>query len=87
MTRGFFEIKIRRQIVPLLDHVLHIRSMSRIGEQRLFQVAGRDRCPHRQRKKIDRFFGCRAEQVSAEDSLAPFFYQYLESGSFLADPS
>src|SRR5207245_4595206 len=84
-SRGFFESRLQQSAIRLflfLDHVLHIRSMSRIGEQRLFQVAGRDRSPHRQRKKIDGFFGCRAEQVSAEDSLASFFYEYLESGSF-----
>ena len=60
--------------------------MSWIGEQCLFQVAGRDRFPHCQRKKIDRFFGCRAEQVSARgapcmtgvgDVIAGFFKRWL----------
>jgi hypothetical protein len=59
--------------------------MSRIGEQRLFQVAGRDRFPHGQSKRIDRFFGGWAEQMSAEDSLAPFFHQYLEGSSTCTD--
>src|SRR2546422_5737281 len=89
-SRGFFESRLQQSAIrlfPFLDHVLHIRSMSRIGEQRLFQVAGRDRSPHRQRKKIDGFFGSRAEQVSAEDSVAPLFHQYLESGGLLPNPS
>src|SRR2546422_2429884 len=68
------------------QHVLNIRSVSRIRKDHFLQVRDANARPDRQREEIDNFLGVVPEQVRAEHTLCFFFDQNFEARTTLTDP-
>src|SRR5262249_60829176 len=67
-----------------LEHVHDIRGTGGIGKQDVLQRVCPDATAHGYSKDVDHLFGMRPKEMGAEDALAPFFDDDLESRRGLA---
>jgi hypothetical protein len=53
----------------------------------VFQIGRRHTGPHSHGKEIDDFLGLSAKQMSSQDAIRPFLYEYRETGICFPDPA
>src|SRR5689334_14700816 len=67
-----------------LNHVLHIRPVSRIRENRFPHLCCRKTAANRQREDVDDVIGILPQDVRAQNPVRTFFDENLITRSFLA---
>src|SRR5712691_2569722 len=71
---------------PALEHRRNIGGAGGIGKQHLLQLCGAHATPYGHSKDVNDLFGMGTIEVRAEDTLATFFNEHLESRRGLAHP-